>query len=67
MFIYRLIFSGGLANLLTLIAIPYVRQKYGSQFSILQLNSMVLILNLSLANLLWSLLGVPNILLVTFL
>merc|ERR1712013_677804 len=53
-----------LANLLTLIAIPYVRRKYGSQFSLLHLNSMVLILHLSLADLMWSLLGVPNILLV---
>jgi len=55
---------GALANLLTLIAIPYVRRKYGSQFSLLHLNSMVLILHLSLADLMWSLLGVPNILLV---
>ena len=42
-----------------------MRQKYGSQFSILQLNSMVLILNLSLADLLCSVVGAPNILLVS--
>ena len=55
---------GGLGNFLTLLAIPYVRQKYGSQFSILQLNSVVLILHLSLADLLYALLGFPNFLLV---
>jgi len=50
-------FSGGFANLVTLIAIPYVRQKYSSTFSILHLNSMILILHLSLANLLYSIVG----------
>jgi len=50
---------GGLGNILTLAAIPYVRQKYGSQFSILQQNSVVLILQLSLADLLCSLLAIP--------
>ena len=56
--------SGGLGNFLTLLAIPYVRLKYGMKFSILQLNSVVLILHLSLADLLYSLIGFPNFLMV---
>jgi len=55
---------GGFANLITLLAIPYVRLYYGSQFSVLQLNSVVLILHLSMADLLCSVLGAPNIILV---
>ena len=48
-----------------MIAIPYVRQKYGSQFPILQLNSIVLILHfLSLADMLCSAMGPLNTLLV---
>ena len=53
-------FSGGFGNLLTLVAIPYMRQKYGSQFSILQLNSVVLILHLSLADLLFAIPSIPH-------
>ena len=56
-----LLFSqGGLGNLLTLLAIPYVRVKYGAEFSLLKLNSMVLILHLSFADLLYCLLGFPH-------
>jgi len=55
---------GGLGNFLTLLAIVYVRLKYGSMFSILQLNSVVLILHLSLADFLYAVLGLPNFLLV---
>jgi len=51
---------GGFGNLLTLVAIPYMRQKYGSQFSILQLNSVVLILHLSLADLLFAIPSIPH-------
>eukprot|EP00092_Neocalanus_flemingeri_P067783 GFUD01082776.1.p1 GENE.GFUD01082776.1~~GFUD01082776.1.p1 ORF type:complete len:360 (-),score=57.67 GFUD01082776.1:168-1190(-) len=57
---------GGFGNILTLLAIPYVRVKYGRQFSILQLNSVVLILHLSLADLLYTLVGFPNFLQVYF-
>ena len=45
--------TGGLGNLLTLVAIPYVRVMYGSEFSLLKLSSIVLILHLSLADLLY--------------
>ena len=55
---------GGLGNFLTLLAIPYVRLKYGKQFSVLQLNSIVLILHLSFADLLYSQIGFPNFLMV---
>jgi hypothetical protein len=46
--------------LLTLVAIPYVRTVYGSTFSVLQLNSMVLILHLSVADLLYCVIGLPH-------
>lgn len=56
-----LIFSqGGFGNLLTLLSIPYVRVKYGTEFSLLQLNSVVLILHLSFTDLLYCLLGFPH-------
>ena len=51
---------GGLGNILTLVAIPYARVKYGSEFSLLQLNSTILILNLSIADLLYCLVGFPH-------
>jgi len=41
------------------VAIPYVRKVYGAQFSILQLNSVVLILHLSLAELLITVVSIP--------
>ena len=58
---------GGLGNFLTLLAIPYVRLKYGMKFSVLQINSVELILHLSFADLLYSLIGFPNFLMVTWL
>ena len=57
-------YPGGLGNCLTLVAIPYVKHKYGSEFSLLQLSSVVLILHLSVADLLYAVLGLPNFLLV---
>ena len=54
-----LLFLGSFGNILTLVAIPYVRRKKGPQFSILQMNSVVLILHLSLADLLFSVLSIP--------
>eukprot|EP00092_Neocalanus_flemingeri_P022810 GFUD01024734.1.p1 GENE.GFUD01024734.1~~GFUD01024734.1.p1 ORF type:complete len:384 (-),score=51.37 GFUD01024734.1:73-1191(-) len=57
---------GGLGNILTLLAIPYVRLKYGSQFSVLKLNSVVLILHLSVADLLYTLVGFPHFVQVYF-
>ena len=53
------LFPGFFGNLLTLVAIPYVRKVYGAQFSILQLNSVVLILHLSLAELLITVVSIP--------
>merc|ERR1712224_181109 len=50
---------GTIGNIVTLVAIPYVRIKYGNQFSILQLNSMILILHLSFCDLLYCLVGFP--------
>ena len=52
--------QGGFGNLLTLLSIPYVRMKYGTEFSLLQLNSVVLILHLSFTDLLYCLLGFPH-------
>jgi len=46
---------GGLGNLLTLIAIPYVRTRYRQEFSILQLNSVILLLHLSFVDFLFAL------------
>ena len=54
-------YSGVFGNVLTLVAIPYVRDHYGSQFSILKLNSVVLILHLSFCDLLYSLVGFPHL------
>ena len=48
-------------NLLTLVALPYIRYKYGSQFSILKLNSVILLLHLSLCDLLYGIIGFPHL------
>ena len=47
--------------MLTLIAIPYVKHKYGAEFSLLSLNSMVLILHLSFTDLLYILVKFPQL------
>ena len=52
--------SGFLGNILTLVAIPYVRRYYGAQFSVLLLNSIVLILHLSLVGLLKYTIDIPH-------
>eukprot|EP00092_Neocalanus_flemingeri_P039517 GFUD01043031.1.p1 GENE.GFUD01043031.1~~GFUD01043031.1.p1 ORF type:complete len:411 (+),score=72.90 GFUD01043031.1:145-1377(+) len=57
---------GGLGNLLTLVAIPYVRKVYGAEFSLLKLNSVVLILHLSFADLLYCVLGFPHFIQIYF-
>ena len=49
-----------LGNLLTLCALPYVKWKYGSQFTILKFNSVTLLLHLSLCDLLYGLIGFPH-------
>ena len=48
-------------NSLTLVAIPYIRRKYRQEFSILQLNSVTLILHLSLCDLLYAIIGFPHL------
>jgi len=48
-------------NTLTLVAIPYVKTTYGSEFSILTLNSIILILHLSLCDLLYSVFGLSHL------
>ena len=58
--ICRYLSSGGFGNLLTLVAIPYVRIVYGTEFCVLKLNSMVLILHLSFADLLYCVIGFPH-------
>jgi len=50
-----------IGNLVTLLAIPYVRKNYASEFSILQFNSVVLVLHLSLCDLLYALVGFPHL------
>ena len=52
---------GILGNSFTLISIPYARRNFGSEFSILQLNSVILILHLSLCDLLYSVIGFPHL------
>ena len=52
---FSFVFIGGLGNLLTLIAIPYVRTRYRQEFSILQLNSVILLLHLSFVDFLFAL------------
>ena len=53
--------TGIFGNTLTLVAIPYVKTTYGSEFSILKLNSIVLILHLSLCDLLYAVVGFPHL------
>ena len=53
-------FSAILGNLLTLVGLSYIRTKYRQEFSILRLNSITLILHLSLCDLLYALLGFPH-------
>ena len=56
-----LCFSGVVGNMLTLAAIPYVRSKYGLEFSILKLNIVVLILHLCFCDLLYNIIGFPHL------
>ena len=42
-------------------AIPYVKTTYGSEFSILTLNSIILILHLSLCDLLYTVVGLSHL------
>ena len=48
---------GLIGNLLTLMALPYVRRKYGTQFSVLQTSTAILLIHLSFCDLLYILIG----------
>ena len=48
-----LLLVGVVGNLLTLVALPYVRRKYGAQFSALKSTIFILLLHLSLCDLLY--------------
>ena len=48
---------GLIGNLLTLMALPYVRRKYGTQFSVLQSSTAILLIHLSFCDLLYILVG----------
>jgi len=52
-----LLLTGLAGNILTLLALPYVRKNYGSQFSVLKSSTAVLLLHLSLCDLCYVLLG----------
>jgi hypothetical protein len=48
---------GLLGNVLTLLALPYVRRKYGAQFSVLQSSTAILLIHLSFCDLLYITVG----------
>lgn len=52
-----LLLTGLAGNILTLLALPYVRKNYGSQFSVLNSSTAVLLLHLSLCDLCYLVLG----------
>ena len=51
---------GSLGNLLTLVAIPYVRRHYPQEFSLLQLPVTDLLINLSVCDLIYCSFGLPH-------
>ena len=55
--LFILLFVGFVGNVLTLLALPYVRRKYGSQFCILQTSTAILLIHLSFCDLLYILVG----------
>ena len=52
-----LILIGLVGNILTLLALPYVRTKYGTQFTVLRSSTAVLLLHLSFCDLCYIILG----------
>ena len=54
------LFSAICGNLLTLVALPYMRSKYKQKYSVLRLNCVILILHLSFCDLLYVLLSFPH-------
>ena len=51
---------GTAGNGFTLVSLPYVRAKYGNEFSVLQTSTAVLLFHLSFCDLLYCLLGFPH-------
>ena len=56
-FLILLLIVGSVGNVLTLLALPYVRRKYGYEFSILQTSTAILLFHLSFCDLLYILVG----------
>ena len=52
---------GSLGNLLTLAAVPYVRRRYPSEFSLLQLPITDLLINLSVSDLIFCSIALPHL------
>eukprot|EP00092_Neocalanus_flemingeri_P064497 GFUD01078283.1.p1 GENE.GFUD01078283.1~~GFUD01078283.1.p1 ORF type:complete len:322 (-),score=45.08 GFUD01078283.1:442-1407(-) len=52
-FLSLLLVVGVVGNVLTLLALPYVRRKYGAQFSVLQSSTAILLLHLSFCDLMY--------------
>ena len=48
---------GFVGNILTLLALPYVRRKYGPKFTVLQSSTAILLLHLSFCDLLYLVIG----------
>ena len=59
-FLTLLLIVGIVGNLLTLVALPYVRKKYGDQFSVLKSTTVILIVHLAICDLLYILVGFPH-------
>ena len=56
-FLCFLFLIGTTGNILTLLALPYVRSKYQKQFSVLQTSTAILLLHLSFCDLLYNCIG----------
>ena len=57
-----LLLVGLVGNILTLLALPYVRKKYGPQFSVLQTSTAILLLHLSFCDLFYITVGFTHFL-----
>ena len=55
--LFVLLLVGLVGNILTLLALPYVRNKYGPQFSVLQTSTAILLLHLSFCDLFYIIVG----------
>ena len=64
--LFVLLLVGLVGNILTLLALPYVRNKYGPQFSVLQTSTAILLLHLSFCDLLFIIIGFTHFIYVLF-